>query len=81
MKTRSDDALRPAHDSIRRISRTAPACNANRINSAESAGLLKPIKTAGKYYTSTRNTTYQRGPETPRAHQCKNYLTWLKLTP
>jgi hypothetical protein len=39
MKTRSDDALRPAHDFIPRISCTAPACNVNQINLAKSTGL------------------------------------------
>jgi hypothetical protein len=45
MKTRSDDALRPAHDFIPRISCTAPACDVNRINSAGStACMLKSLK-------------------------------------
>jgi hypothetical protein len=80
MKTRSDDALRPAHDFIPRISCTAPACNVNRINSAGSTGLHAQIaQTSDKYYTSTRKTSYQRGPEAPRAHRGKNYLPLQNL--
>jgi hypothetical protein len=80
MKTRSDDALRPAHDFIPRISCTAPACNVSQIHLAKSTSLLKIAQTSDKYYTSTRKTSYQRGPEAPRAHRGKNYITWAKLT-
>jgi hypothetical protein len=64
MKTRPDDAPRPAHDFIPQISCTAPACNISQINSANSTGLLKslkPIETAAKYHTATRKTSYQCG--------------------
>jgi hypothetical protein len=45
---------------------------------------LKPIETAGKYYTSTRKTSYQRGPEALRAHHTISYhhlyITWQNYT-
>jgi hypothetical protein len=78
-KPRRQGTPRPAHDFIPQISCTAPACNVSQINSAKSTGLLKPIQTAAKYYTSTRKTSYQRGPEAPRAHQRKNYIQWQNL--
>jgi hypothetical protein len=79
MKTRSDDALRPAHDFIPRISCTAPACNVSQIHLAKSTSLLKIAQTSDRYYTSTRKTSYQRGPEAPRAHQTISYIPWAKL--
>jgi hypothetical protein len=79
MKTRSDDALRPAHDFIPRISCTAPACNVSQIHLAKSTSLLKIAQTSDKYYTSTRKTSYQRGPEAPRAHHTISFIPWKKL--